>query len=52
MRKLQVRKRLISISYDFNRMLEEGIKTEEIYNSLTRRLSRMKETKWQTLDWS
>jgi len=51
-RKIIARKLLTELSYDLAKMLESELSTKKIFNSVTKRLSRVEDNKWQRVDWS
>lgn len=52
MKKLNAREVLSNINFDLKRMLEDDTPTKNILFSLKNRLEKIKDTKYQKIDWS
>ena len=42
---------MITMLYDLNRMLEDNVPNKTIHKSFTKRLARIKDSKWERVIW-
>ena len=51
-RSINAREKLIQINYDLSKQLDNNISIKVILSSVKKRLERIKDTKWQKVDWT